>query len=127
MKMECHSNRLHSGIGQIYLCQSVSDESIKYKYLMGQIPSDMDRHQYIISLRLVFRLSKAILCQGQTSIHSTSDAALKWLIQRSSSTLQHYFDAEISPSKEKKEAKKRNFGFSVEAIPCVLDANMNNR
>jgi hypothetical protein len=35
--------------------------------------------------------------------------------------------AEISPSKEKKEAKKRNFGFSVEAIPCVLDANMNNR
>lgn len=118
MKMECHSNRIQSGIGQIYLCQSVSDESIIYKYIMGHIPSDMDRHQYIISLRLVFRLSKAILCQGQTSIHSTSDAALKWLIQRSSSTLQHYFDAAIRCCKEKKVAKKRNLAFQWRLFPA---------
>jgi len=49
--MGYHSNRLQSGIGQIYLCQSVSDLSNIYKYILGQNPSDMDRHKRIISLR----------------------------------------------------------------------------
>ena len=48
MKMECHSNRVKSGVGHIY--QSVRVRLVRYisVYISGQNPSDTDGQIYYI-------------------------------------------------------------------------------